>query len=218
MIKPAHRFSDGSYRRHVQRRRPSQQYHRYSERTCRSNLAIGRRTTAVFRHDDVDGVRAKQLSFLLFRKGSAIEDIVSVRDGERRIYRIDAANQVVMPRGNCKMRYFLATDREKHFSGLLSQRIRGLPHVADFRPLIAGHRRPRRPAQRDQGCSSLPGGVQRMGRHRRCIRMSGIDQGSRAAGQRQSDRHIGTGRELLTQQSRLRGAAKNEDVLFHVAR
>ena len=88
----------------------------------------------------------------------------------------------------------------------------------------------------------------RMSRHRRCIRVGCIDQRvnliaaqvlhearcsaetARSCGdglsqrrhgppsQRQGDRHIGTGRELLAQQSRLRGAAKNEDVFFHVAR
>jgi len=193
-------------------------------------------------------VRAEKLAFLLFAEWSAIENITSVWDGERRIHRIDAANHVLMLGRRGKMRDFLAADGEEHFSGHPPQRGRSLLHVTDFRPLIAGNRRPRWPAQGDQRRTRLLRGAERMGRHRRCIRMSGIDQGASLMGaqvlnetgcsaetarsgghclrqrryrppsQRQSDRHIGTGRELLTQQSRLRGAAKNEDVLFHVAR
>jgi hypothetical protein len=248
MIKPAHRLADGGYRRHVQRRRPSQQDNRYSQRARRSDLAIGRPAAAVLRHDHLNGVRGEKPAFLLFGEGSAIENIVSVRDGERRIYRINAANDVVVLGRRGEMRDFLAADREKHFSGLPSQRTRSLQHVSDLCPLIAGNRRPRWPAQGNQRCNGLLGRVQRMGRHRRCIRMGGVDQSAdpmgaqvfneagcsakpprssghslsqrrgRATGQRQSDRHVGTGGELLAQQSRLRGAAKNEDVLFHVAR
>ena len=248
MIKPAHRFSDGGDRRHIQSRRPSQQNDWYAERACRSNFAIGRRTAAVLRHDDVNGVRAQKLSFLFFGKGSSIENIVSARDGERRVHGIDAANQIVILRGHSKIRDFLATDGKEHPSGSRSQRIHRLPHVADFRPLIAGHCKPWRSAQAQQRCGGLPGGVQRMGRHRGCIRMGGVDQGADlmaaqvfnepgnsaeaagsrghslrqwsggAAGQRQNGCHVGTDCEPFTQQPRLRGAPKNEDVLFHAAR
>jgi hypothetical protein len=147
-----------------------------------------------------------------------------------------------------KNRDLLAADGEKHITRHPPQGAHSRLQVVDFRPLIAGDRSPRWPAQGDKRSTRLHGGAQRMGRHRRCIRMSGIDQGSdlmgaqvlneagcstkttrssghclsqrrgRATCQRQSDRHIGTGRELLAQQSRLRGAAENEDVLFHVVR
>jgi len=248
MIKPAHRLGDRGCRRHVQCRRPPQQNDRYSQRACRSDLAIGRLAAAVFRHDRINRLRAQKLAFLLFVEWSATENITSVRDGERRVYRINATNQVMMLGRRGKIRDFLATDGEEHFSGLYPQRAHGFLHVTDFRPLIAGNRRPRRPAQGNKRRTRLIGGAQRMGRHPRCIRMSGVDQGAdlmsaqvfnetgcsakptrssghslsqrrgRATGQRQSDGYIGTSGELLTQQSRLRGAAKNEDVLFHVAR
>ena len=248
MIKPSHRCIDGCNRGHIQGRRPPQQNDRQAERSRRSDFAVRRYTAAVLRDDDVDLMLSQQFALPIFAEGSALKNVTRMRYLEWRIHRIDAANEVTVLGCRSKGRDLLTAHGEKHPAGLDSQGTRRLLGVMHIGPLIAGDGAPRRPAQGKKGRVGLRGGTLRMSRHRRGIGMRGIDQrvdlivaqvlyeacrsaetarshrhglrqwrGS-ATGERQSNRPIVTNRELLAEQSRLRRAAQNEDVLFHVAR
>jgi hypothetical protein len=248
MIKPRHRLVDGCGHGNVRGRRPPQQNDREAERSRRSDFAVRRRAAAVLRDDDVDLMLAQQFAFRIFAEGPAFEKVARVRYLERRVHRIDAANQVTVLGRRGKGRDLLTADGEKHTARLGSQgncRLSGVLHIG---PSIAGHGAPGRPTQGKEGRVGLRGGTLRMSRHRRSIRMRGIDQrldlvaaqvlyearrpaeaarsyrhGLRqwrggAAGQGQSNRPIVADRELLAEQSCLRRTAQNEDICFHAAR
>jgi hypothetical protein len=248
MIEPHHRLTNGCDLGQIQGRRPPQQDDREAERSRRNDFAVSCNTAAVLRDDDVNLMLTQQLAFPVFAEWPTIENIPGMRYGERRFHRVNAANQIAVLRRRGKMRNLLAADGEEHMAGLRSQGARRRLRVMDFGPSIAGDGAPRRPAQRKEGRAGLRGGTLRVSRHRRGIRVRGIDQcvdlmgaqvvyetGSSAeaarsyrhclrqwrrgaAGQRQSDRHFVTDRQLLAEQSRLRSTTQNEDVFFHVAR
>jgi hypothetical protein len=248
MIKPRHRLADGCDRGHIQGRRPPQQNDREVERSRGGDFAVRRFTAAVLRDDDVDLMLAQQFAFPIFAEGSAFKHVARVRYLEWRIHRIDTANQVTVLRRRGKGCDLLTADGEKHAAGLGPQGPRRLLGIMHIGPSIAGHGAPGRPTQGKEGRVGLRGGTLRMSRHRRGIRVRGIDQrvdlvvaqvldearrsaktarsyrnGLRqwrggATGQGQSNRPIVTDRELLAEQSRLRRTAQNEDVFSHVAR
>jgi hypothetical protein len=248
MIKPRHRLVDGCDPGKVQGRRPSQQNDREAERSRRYDLGVRRYTAAVLRDDDVDLMLAQQFAFPIFAEGSAFENVARVRYLERRVHRIDAANQVTVLGRRSKGRDLLTADGEKHTAGLGSQGTCRLLRVMDFGPSITGHGVPGRPTQGKEGRVGLHGGTERVSRHRLRKGVRGIDQcvdlmgaqvldeaGSSAeaarsyrhglrhwrggaAGQRQSDRQIVTDRQLLAEPSRFRRTTQNEDVFSHVAR
>jgi hypothetical protein len=248
MIEPHHRLANGCDRGHIQGRRPPQQNDSEAERSRRNDFAVCRCSAAVLCDDDVNLMLAQQFAFPIFAKGPAFKNVTRVRYLEWPVHRIDAANQVMMLGRCSKGRDLLTADGEKHMAGLGSQGTRRFLGVKHIGPSVAGDSAPRRPTQGKEGRVGLRGGTLRMSRNRRGIRMRGIDQrvdlvvaqvlyeayrsakaarsyrhGLRqwrrgAAGQRQSDRHIVTNRELLAEQSRLRRTAQNEDVFFHVAR
>ena len=248
MIKPTHCLANACDGGHIQGRRPPQQNDREAECSRRSDFAVRRRTAAVFRDDDVDLMLAQQFAFPIFAEGPAFKNVARVRHLERRVHRIDAADQVTVM-GRCgKGCELLTANGEKYTARLGSQGTRRFFGVLHIDPSITGDGAPRRPTQRKEGRVGLRRGTLRMSRHRCGIRMRGIDQcvdlmvaqvlyearrsaeaarsyrhGLRqwrcgATGQRHSNRPIVTDRELLAEQSRLRRAAQNEDVFFHVAR
>jgi hypothetical protein len=248
MIQPRHRLIDGCDRGNVQGRWSLQQYDREAERSRRSDLAVRRYTAAVLCHDDVDFMVAQQFTFPIFAEGSTFKDIARVRYLERRVHRIDAANQVTVLRRRSKGRDLLSADGEKHMAGRGSQGARCLLGVMHIGPSIAGDGAPGRPTQGKEGRAGLRGGTLRMSRHRRGIGMRGINQGvdlivvqvlyearcsaetarsyrhglrqwrGGPTGQRQSNCPVVTDRELLAEQSCLRRPTQNEDVYSHVAR
>jgi hypothetical protein len=248
MIKPRQRLVDGCGHGNVHGRRSPQQYDREAERSRRSDFAVRRYTAAVLRDDDVDLMFAQQFAFPFFAEGSAFKDVARVRYRERRVHRIDAADQVTVLGRRSKGRDLLTADGEKHTARLGPQGPRRLVGVMHIGPSIAGDGAPRRPTQGKERCEGLRGGTLRMSRHRRGKGVRGVDQrvdlalaqvpyeprraaktarsyrdGLRqwrggAPGQGQSNRPIVAERELLAEQSRLRRTAQNEDVCFHVAR
>ena len=248
MIKPSNRRTDSCHRLHFQVRRSPQQHHGNAELARRSDLAVGRAAAAVLRDDYLNCVREEQRSLLVFFKRAPREDVARIRYRERRFHRIDASNQVMMLRGRGKARDLLSTHGEEHILGLDAQRVNGLACIEHFGPSIACDCVPRRPLQRNHRGTGMQGGAERVGRNRRRIRMSRIDQcidviveqilreagdpaeptaahrnylshrRGGAARQRQGYRDVGTVREVLPEFPGLRRPSKNEDVLSHVAR
>jgi hypothetical protein len=248
MIKPRHRLGNGCNCGYIQGQRPLQQNDRQPKRSRSNDFTVSRCTAAVLRDDDVDLMLAQQVAFPIFAEGSAFKNIGRMRYSEWRIHGIDAANQVTVLERGGKGRDLLTADGEKHMARLSSQGACRLVGIRHFSPAIAGDGAPRRPTQGKEGRAGLHGGTQRVSRHRRCIRMRGIDQcvdlvvaqilhepggsaetarsyrhGLRqrrrgATGERQGNRAIVTDRKPFAKQSCLRRAAQNEDVVSHVAR
>ena len=247
-MQPRNRRIDIGYCVAARLGRPPDQQHRDAQTSRRGDLAVGRRTSAVLRHHRLDGVPGEQRPLLGFAEGSALLDVSRMRDRQRRLNRIHAANEVVMLGSRGKGCDLLPAQGEKYAPGRDAQTLHGVLRIENLGPSISGNGGPGRPAKRNHRRLGLPGGADRMRRDRRRVGMSGVDQGvhrlvaqvaceagdsaeaaaadghglrqgrDRAAGQRQGHGNIGARRQLLCELPRLRRTAKNQDMPSHVAR
>jgi precorrin-3B C17-methyltransferase len=236
-----HAFDGGDLRQ----RRPAQQDDRQRQRPRRGDLAVGGRTAAVLGDDNVDAVFGEQRAFVLFGERAAGGDVDRVRHAERRLNRVDAADEVVVLRRGPEWRNFLASEGQKDAARCGAKGLDGVRHLVYLDPAISRNRHPAGPAhghQRDAGPRRGGGCV---GGNRRRVGMRRIDEsvyflvaevvrepfgaaeaagpdrhglGRRLGGAPgERERHVETGarRKACRELPRLRRAAENEDA--HVA-
>ena len=85
-----------------------------AERAGRGDLAIGRAAAAVLGDDDLDPVRDHQRALVGFAERPARGDVDDMRQRQRRIDRIDAADQIKMLRRFGERREFVAAERDEY--------------------------------------------------------------------------------------------------------
>ena len=241
MIKPGDRVLQALDCRHLRQLRAAQHDHRQIKRARGGDLAIARIPSAVSADDDLNGMLLHQGAILSLREWSAGIDVHSVRDGERRIDRIDAAHDIVVLRRADEGRKVLATEGNEDVVRRAADRPhRGL-RIIDFDPAIAGHGCPGSAMQRQYGNAGECGSACRIGRDDGGIGVGCIDQRldsldanmmgkslrpaeaadahgdglrkrrRRSAGQRERDGEGCARREHFRKTPRLRRAAENED-------
>jgi hypothetical protein len=101
---------------------------------------------------------------------------VRVRHIERRLDRIDTADEVVVLWGSSEWSQFLPPDRKKNPSGTLAQRTNCILPIGYIDPDIALHCGPRRPAKSEDWRIGLRSGLRGIRGNRFGIRMRGINQ------------------------------------------
>ena len=139
--------------------------------------------------------------------------ISRVRHGERRHHRVDAADEIMMLRRLAERRELVAAERDEHAARRKAKRLHGGAHVGDFIPAVAVDRLPCRPAQRDQANVGERRSAGRVERHRRRIRMGGIDQRGDALGAQVGGKTLGPAEPADPRRHRLlrrRGGAAGE--------
>jgi hypothetical protein len=176
MIEPGDSFGNRCHRRAIRYNRPPEHEYRDPEQSGCRNLAVGRLSPAILCHHGVDGERLEKCSILTLCEGTTRKDVVSVRHIERRLDRIDTANEVVVLWSVSERSQFLPPDRQKNPSGALAQRTNCILCIGYIDPDIALHGGPRRPAKSEDWRIGLRRGLRRIRGNRFGIRMRGIDQ------------------------------------------
>src|SRR5215831_4689763 len=113
MIEPVESVLDRFDRRHLRQYRAAQHDHREAEGAGRGDLSIARLSAAVFRDDDLDAVLLEQRALVAFKERTSPEDIGGVRDCERRIDRINTADEIMVLRRAHQRRELVAAERDK---------------------------------------------------------------------------------------------------------
>ena len=233
-------------RRRVGRGRPAQHDHLDAERTRGGDLAIGGAAAAVLGDHDVDAMFGHQRAVIGLRERSAPGQINHMRQRQRRIDRIDAADQIMMLRRIGERRELIAAERDEHAARRLAQRTHRCRHVIDLDPAVAFDGGPGRPLQHHERHAGLPRSHERVRRDAAGIRMRRVDQHvdalarqiirqargaaeaaaadrnrlargrSGPAGERQRHVELAAAGQSFRQQARFGRAAENEDA-FHVA-
>ncbi len=177
MIEPHQRFLDARRRRHLRPRRPRQHDDRQAEAARRRDLAIGRRTAAVLGDDDVDVMPCEKRAFVGSVERAAAGEIGGARHRQRRLDRIDAADEIeVLRRSPRTAPARCGRAREKRGAASFRAPARRL---ACRRPRSSGRRRPRpRPDDRAPAAGPARGSRRRLhwrrcGPHRDASRRSG---------------------------------------------
>lgn len=246
MIEPGQYIIDSVHRGHGRQSRPAQQDHRDAKRARRGDLAVGGLAAAVLGNDNVDAMVQEQSALIGFRERAARQQVFGPWQPQGRHDRIDGSDQVIVLRGDGERGHFLAADAEKDATRTFAERAHGFRAIGDLLPMIAGDGAPGRALQRQQLSPGARGGLCRVRRHSRRVRMGGVDQDidarldevggqaldaaeaaaahrhrlrggcDRAAGERQRDAQIVTRGQVPGQLPRFEGAAKDED-MSHVA-
>ncbi len=211
------------------------------ERARRGDFAIGGVAAAVLGDDDVDRVLFHECAVVGFAERTACGDISYMGHWQRRIDRIDAADQIKVLWRVDERRELVAAERDKDAARLFANGAHCCGGVACLDPAIAGNGGPRRPPQRHERHAGAACGGRGVVRNDVRIRMGGVDQGvdslrneivgearcaaktadadwhgvrnrrRGAAGERQRHVEIAAPGEAFAKEARFRGAAENED-------
>ena len=241
MIEPGHRTLDGLDRGGRRQRWPAQHYDRKAQCLRGRDLPIGRGAAAVLCHDDFEPALGQQHALVGFAIGTATNEIIDMRQIERWIDRIDAANDIIVLRRRHERCEFLAAERKEYAMGCLAQRIHCGRHVIDLDPPVALHRHPRRPPQCKKANARQSRSMHAVCGVRGGLGMGRIDERfdalyrhitgeplgaaeaadpyryahgrrrSGAAGEREGDHEVATTAQALRKLSRLPCAAQNEN-------
>jgi hypothetical protein len=126
---------------------PLKHEYRDAEGSRGGNLAVRGNSTAVLRDNRIDGEGFEQLPIAGLGERAACEDVVCMWHIERRVHRIDAADEVVMLWGAAEWNQLLPADREEDASRLAPQRTNGALRVRNSDPEITLQCGPGRSAQ-----------------------------------------------------------------------
>lgn len=121
-----------------------------AEFSCGKEFALRGAAAAVLADDDVDTVLSQQCFLGLDRKRSAGQKVFDIRNVQRRVDGIDAADKIVVLRGGAEGIRLLPTNRQEDPSRC---RAEGIDRVADRGhggPAVAGFRPPTRPLEPQQ--------------------------------------------------------------------
>lgn len=150
--------------------------HLDTELARRRDLAIGRGAATVLGDDEVDAMLLEQVDLVRFRERTAGKNCGDVGQGERRRYRVDAANDVLVMRGLLEVERLLPADRQENATRRPTERGHGLGHALDARPAVSAFKFPGGTAERKNrrsGCFRRRGGIVR---NTGCEGMRRIDQ------------------------------------------
>src|SRR4029077_21236267 len=93
-----------------------------AERARRGDLAVGRGTAAVLGDHHIDAMFGQQRMVVAFAERTAAGDIADMRQRQRRIDRINAADQIKVLRHFAERRELVAAERDKDAARRLTER------------------------------------------------------------------------------------------------
>jgi hypothetical protein len=245
VIEPGNSFGSRCDGRAIRNRWPPEHEDRNPEQSGCRDLAVGRLSPAVLCDHGVYGERLEHRPIVTLRERAARKNVVSVWHIERRLDRIDAADEVVVLWGSGEWSQFLPPDCQKNASGALAQRTNCILCIGYIDPDIAIDGGPWWPAKSEGWRVGLRGGLRSIRGNRFGIRMRGIDQeidalsakifrepvstpeaasayrdrlsgGRRGAACKRNRGHELTVRERESKLASLRGPSQNQDVWVHV--
>lgn len=111
------------------------------------DLAVGGAAAGILGDDDIDPLFQKQFALACLTEGTAGEYVAAIRHGERWIDRIDAADEIIVPRSRREATGFLASDCEKDAPWSAAERGDSRVDILHANPVVTRHRTPVRSQQ-----------------------------------------------------------------------
>lgn len=124
--------------------------HPYAQLARRVNLRIGRRAAGVFRDDERDVIFTQQVDFVLQSEGPTRRNIPGMRHRQRRLNRIDTADEIMVLRCGLEGQQFLTAKREESGGARVSKSSDSAFHIGHALPVIPGLSLPSRTFQSDK--------------------------------------------------------------------
>jgi len=155
---------------------PAKHEYGYAETARRDKLSVGGRAATVLADDRVDAMRLKQFELTGFVERSTAENVDGIGNGERRLDRIDAADEVEMPGRILEGGDLLSSERKEDPARCLAERPRRVFGIRYRQPAIPLGRTPGlaiEPQHRHAGHGRRTGGIRG---YPRGVGMCGIDE------------------------------------------
>ncbi|SCX17816.1 hypothetical protein DSM25558_2345 [Agrobacterium sp. DSM 25558] len=124
--------------------------HPYAQLARRFNLRIGSRAARVFGYDGSDVIFTQQLDFVLQSEGPARRNIPGMRYRQKRLNRIDAADEIMVLGCGLEGQQFLTAKREESLGARVSKSSNSAFHIDHALPVIPDLSLPRRTFQSDK--------------------------------------------------------------------
>lgn len=177
MIEPRDRLVHGLDRSCIGRHRPTQHDHLDTERARRGDLAVTGDPAAILGDHRIDPMRAHERAIAGLAERSAIGDVADVNQRQRRVHRIDAADQIIVLRRRAQRSELAAAERDKDSARANVEEAHCLGDIRCFGPAVAGSRAPWRTAQSQQRHTRLARRGNSVAGYDVGIGMGRIDQG-----------------------------------------
>lgn len=126
----------------VQPLRPLDHDDRQAKPSRRFDLAVTGAAARVFRYHHLDAVFLQHADFIFRHERTPRGDIARIRCLQRRLHRVDAADEVAVLGGRFERKKLLTAERQKHASARGAQRGNGLPNGMDALPFVTRLTRP----------------------------------------------------------------------------
>lgn len=117
--------------------RPLDEHDGQAENARGDDLAVGGLSTGILADDHLDPVFAKKSDLVLHREGAAGQQVFDLRRIERRVDRIDAAQEIAVLRRGVEGLGLLPADGEEDAARVFSECRDGVGHRGDARPAVA---------------------------------------------------------------------------------
>lgn len=150
--------------------------HRNAKRAGSFDFRKGRLTAGVFRDDHLDAVALQHVYLIGKRKGSTRRDVARIRNLKRRVYRIDAADQIAVLRRGFKGQELLSAKRQKSVCAGGTQDGDRFLDASHVQPTVALPRHPSRARQSDKSDACHVSSPYSIGGNARRIRVRSIHQ------------------------------------------
>lgn len=168
--------------RAAERLRPLNHDDRQAKPSRRFDLAVTGAATGILGNHRLDAVVLQHADFVIQCKGAARGDVARIRYFQRRLHGVDAADEIIVPRGGFEGEKLLAAESQKYTPAFISEHVNGLFDGFDALPPVTRLLLPGGARKRDERNVSQPCRFNRVDGNSRRIGMGGIDQNIEALG------------------------------------
>ena len=140
------------------------------------DLAIARTAARVFRNQSVDSVLGEHADFILQREGTACGHVPRLREDQRRIHGVDAADEIMVLGCGFERKKLLPSQSQKHAFAFASDRRHSLFDAGHLMPYVTRLALPGRPGKDDKRHFGEPRRLNGIGGNSRRIGMSCVHE------------------------------------------
>lgn len=160
----------------VQQSRPLDHDDRQAEPSCSLDLSIARAATRIFRDQGLDAIVFEHADFIIHRKRTARGHVARMRQFQWRLYRVDAADEIVVLGRGFERKKLLSAERQKYTFAFVAERGDSLFDSVDTMPPVTRLALPGRTGKDDKRNFGEPRGLNGIGGNLRRIGMGGVNQ------------------------------------------
>lgn len=175
MTRQLQRFVHACPARHFRQNGAAKHQNFDMARACCLNLPVSGASTTILGNDRVNSIARQHRLFGCLIERPARQNILRIRHSQRRLNRINAADNIVMLRRSLERQQLLAAKRKEDATRLVAQRLHRIHGCINHCPTVARDALPCGAAQSEKWNVSLTRRLSNIGRDACGVGVSGVD-------------------------------------------